>query len=53
MKANSPDREEQQKGNQDQTKDKSAILHAGGINDELGGVDPEVDANLMRLSGGP
>lgn len=27
--------------------------HVGGVNDQLGGVDPDVDANLMRLSGGP
>lgn len=27
--------------------------HVGGINEELGGVDPEIDENLMRLSGGP
>lgn len=27
--------------------------HVGGVNDQLGGVDPEVDENLMRLAGGP
>lgn len=27
--------------------------HVGGVNDDLGGVDPEVDSNLVRLSGGP
>ena len=26
--------------------------HVGGINEELGGVDPRADENLMRLSGG-
>ncbi|MDF2501232.1 MAG: hypothetical protein K0Q77_1946 [Anaerosporomusa subterranea] len=28
------------------------INHVGGINEELGGVDPRADENLMRLSGG-
>ncbi len=27
--------------------------HVGGVNDGLGGVDPEIDETLMRLSGGP
>lgn len=27
--------------------------HVGGIADDLGGVDPAADANLVRLSGGP
>lgn len=31
----------------------SGFSHVGGISDELGGVDPEIDQNLMRLSGGP
>lgn len=30
-----------------------ALEHVGGVNDALGGVDPEIDATLMRLSGGP
>lgn len=29
------------------------LSHVGGISTELGGVDPEADENLMRLSGGP
>jgi hypothetical protein len=28
------------------------VNHVGGINEELGGVDPRADENLMRLSGG-
>lgn len=27
------------------------INHVGGINDELGGVDPRADENLLRLAG--
>lgn len=27
--------------------------HVGGINAAAGGVDPAVDENLLRLSGGP
>lgn len=27
--------------------------HIGGINDQLGGVDPQIDDDLMRLAGGP
>ncbi len=33
--------------------DKQELRHVGGINDSLGGVDPEIDETLMRLSGGP
>ncbi|SDF22150.1 hypothetical protein [Sporolituus thermophilus] len=29
------------------------LNHVGGIADDLGGVDPAADANLVRLSGGP
>lgn len=29
------------------------VNHVGGVNDELGGVDPMADENLVRLSGGP
>lgn len=29
------------------------LKHIGGVNAELGGVDPDIDKNLMRLSGGP
>ena len=32
---------------------KVRLSHVGGISSELGGVDPEADENLMRLSGGP
>ncbi len=28
------------------------VVHVGGVNDELGGVDPRADENLMRLSAG-
>jgi hypothetical protein len=28
------------------------INHVGGINEELGGVDPRADENLIRLSSG-
>lgn len=28
------------------------LNHVGGINEELGGVDPKADETLMRLSGG-
>ncbi len=31
----------------------SKVKHVGGVNDNLGGVDPEIDENLERLSGGP
>ncbi len=27
--------------------------HVGGVNDGLGGVDPEIEDTLLRLSGGP
>lgn len=27
--------------------------HVGGINESAGGIDPDIDENLMRLSGGP
>ncbi|EGO63896.1 hypothetical protein [Acetonema longum] len=30
----------------------SDLNHVGGISDELGGVDPRADENLIRLSGG-
>lgn len=33
--------------------DESGVDHVGGINDGLGGVDPEIDGTLMRLAGGP
>jgi hypothetical protein len=32
---------------------KQAPRHVGGVNEELGGVDPEIDQALMRLSDGP
>lgn len=31
---------------------RSELNHVGGINEDLGGVDPRADENLMRLSGG-
>ncbi len=31
---------------------KPALDHVGGINEQLGGVDPLIDETLMRLSGG-
>ncbi len=34
-------------------RDKDEIRHVGGVSDSLGGVDPEIDDTLMRLSGGP
>lgn len=30
-----------------------AANHIGGVNDQLGGVDPDIDSDLMRLAGGP
>lgn len=34
--------------------DRPAVVnHVGGVSEELGGVDPEVEENLVRLSGGP
>lgn len=36
-----------------QVVDKDALKHVGGVNDDLGGVDPYIDENLIRLSGGP
>lgn len=35
------------------TKPPAAVSHVGGVSDQLGGVDPEADSNLVRLSGGP
>ncbi len=29
------------------------VRHVGGVSDSLGGVDPEIEETLMRLSGGP
>lgn len=29
------------------------LQHAGGVSDSLGGVDPDVEDTLLRLSGGP
>jgi hypothetical protein len=29
------------------------INHVGGVTEQLGGVDPDIDSDLMRLSGGP
>ena len=26
------------------------LVHVGGISDELGGVDPQADQNLLRLA---
>jgi hypothetical protein len=33
--------------------DDQQVEHVGGVNSSLGGVDPKIDENLMRLSGGP
>lgn len=27
------------------------LVHVGGISDDLGGVDPQADQNLLRLAG--
>jgi hypothetical protein len=27
------------------------VAHVGGIDEELGGVDPQADQNLIRLAG--
>lgn len=37
----------------DDRQDKEKTRHVGGLSDSLGGVDPEIDETLMRLSGGP
>jgi hypothetical protein len=29
------------------------VRHVGGVSNSLGGVDPEIEETLMRLSGGP
>lgn len=44
-----------EKENRDTQSDKkqTEANHVGGINHELGGVDPEIETTLMRLSGGP
>lgn len=34
------------------TDQRSELNHVGGITEDLGGVDPRADENLMRLSGG-
>lgn len=37
----------------EQTRDyREELNHVGGVNDELGGVDPRADETLIRLSGG-
>jgi len=36
-----------------QVSSKVGTNHVGGISDDCGGVDPNADQNLMRLSGGP
>jgi len=43
--------EEDSRGEANSGDDK--LEHVGGVNDSLGGVDPEIDENLERLSGGP
>ena len=37
----------------DDRRDNQEVRHVGGGSDSLGGVDPEIDETLMRLSGGP
>lgn len=32
---------------------KDKLNHVGGIADDSGGVDPDADKTLVRLSGGP
>ncbi|MDR3565668.1 MAG: hypothetical protein P4N59_30100 [Negativicutes bacterium] len=34
-------------------KDAANLKHVGGVNEQLGGVDPAIDETLERLSGGP
>ena len=34
-------------------KGEDKLRHVGGVSEELGGVDPDIDQTLMRLSGGP
>lgn len=34
-------------------KDEDKLRHVGGVSEELGGVDPDIDQTLVRLSGGP
>lgn len=47
------DSEKNTRANERQTSDyRQDLMHVGGINEELGGVDPRADENLMRLSGG-
>jgi hypothetical protein len=41
--------QEKRQGGEEENKPR----HVGGIDDGLGGVDPEIDDTLMRLSGGP
>lgn|GEM_PF-1298287 len=33
--------------------EKDKLNHVGGIAGDAGGVDPDIDQNLIRLSGGP
>lgn len=33
--------------------DRGGLLHVGGVSDSLGGVDPDIEETLLRLSGGP
>lgn len=42
-----------EEGRQEDREDGNKLLHVGGITAELGGVDPDIDETLLRLSGGP
>lgn len=47
------DIEKRMQTNEPQTADyRHELNHVGGINEDLGGVDPQADENLIRLSGG-
>lgn len=42
-----------QKAEAEQQQVPQTAEHVGGINASSGGVDPDIDETLMRLSGGP
>ena len=47
------DTEKRMRTNEPQTDGyRQELNHVGGISEDLGGVDPKADENLIRLSGG-
>ena len=40
-------------GQNREAEDQQQLCHVGGLSETLGGVDPDIDELLLRLSGGP